>query len=57
MRSPPRRKKRAPSPMLRERDNGDRQVIAHHEAGHAAVARALGRPVAVVSIIPRQRIG
>ena len=32
--------------MLRERGNGDRQVIAHHEAGHAAVARALGRPVA-----------
>ena len=30
--------------MLRERSNGDRQVIAHHEAGHAAVARALGRP-------------
>jgi hypothetical protein len=27
--------------MLRERDNGDRQVIAHHEAGHAAVAGAI----------------
>jgi hypothetical protein len=39
--------------MLRERSNGDRQVIAHHEAGHAAVARDLGRPVAVV----RQHVG
>ncbi len=38
--------------MLRERDNGDRQAIAHHEAGHAVVARALGRPVGLVTIVP-----
>lgn len=31
----------------------DQSAIAHHEAGHVLAARVLGRPVALVTIIPR----
>jgi hypothetical protein len=40
--------------MARERGEHD-EVTAYHEAGHAVMALALGRPVASVSILPDRR--
>jgi len=31
---------------------GEREIVAHHEAGHAVIARALGVPVECVTIEP-----
>src|SRR5260370_41531151 len=42
------------SRMERERKEHD-EATAYHEAGHAVMALALGRPVASVSILPDRR--